>query len=83
VFGRSDDPILFLQIVGEFGEAPVSAFSGQDPVSALSESIDKPDQSVCTWSEFSAFDFRKLSLADPKNRRKFFLKHSFAELPDT
>ena len=34
-----------------------SAFSGQDPVSTLSESMHKPDQGVCTWPEFSAFNF--------------------------
>jgi len=60
-----------------------SAFSCQDPISALSESIDKPNQSVCTWPEFSALDFRKLSLADPKKRGEFFLMHAVAEVPDT
>ena len=34
-----------------------SVFSGQDPVSTLSESMHKPDQGVCTWPEFSAFNF--------------------------
>jgi hypothetical protein len=63
-------------------DAPQLTFSSQDPVSALSESIDKPYQNFDSWPEFPALDFRKLSLADPKKPRKVFLKHSFAKLSD-
>jgi hypothetical protein len=72
-------PQRFL-LISEILELPLPS---QYPIGALSESVDKPDQSICARPEFPAFNFRKLSLADPKKGRKFFLEHSTSELPDT
>jgi len=56
--------------------------TGQYPVSALSESDDKPDHNIHARREFATLDFRKLSLADPQKCSKLFLEHSVSELTD-
>jgi hypothetical protein len=55
----------------------------QYPISALSESVHKPDQSINARPELPTFNFRKLPLADPEKGRKFFLEQPPSELPNT
>jgi len=63
-------------------QSPELPLPSQYPISASPESVHEPHQSIKARPEFPAFNFRKLSLADPKKGRKFFLEHSSSDLPD-
>jgi hypothetical protein len=59
------------------------AFSGQDPIRARTEFLNKPNQCFGSRRQFSSFYLRELPLADFQIRGEIVLEHIAAKLTDS